>query len=89
MSVQVHIEHLVVDGLALEARGEAAFQAALTRELARNLEAHGLAREWAGGAAVPAVDGGTLRAANPAAPAAFGREAGIGIAKMRTGGGAR
>ncbi|QGZ42914.1 hypothetical protein GO485_03645 [Pseudoduganella flava] len=80
MNVVVHIDRLVMDGVALEAGQQHLLQAAVQAELVRLLAAGGLAPELAGGIAggmaVPRIAGGEL--ALPAG--AQGGQAGRGIA---------
>ncbi|HYD82091.1 MAG TPA: hypothetical protein VEC06_19985 [Paucimonas sp.] len=59
MSIHLHIERLVLDGLPFDARQEPLLRAALEAELARMLS-NGLGSAPAAGA-TPAVAGGTVR----------------------------
>jgi hypothetical protein len=55
MSVRLHIDRLVIEGFDLPHASRGALQAALERELSRLIRQGGLARELAGGGAVPSV----------------------------------
>jgi len=69
MSVRLHIERLVLEGLPLSHRDRPALTEAIERELARRL---GGERTWpAHGASVRSVRGGPLRA-GPGGPAVLG-----------------
>lgn len=87
MSLHVHIDHLVLEGLPLEFRGQAAFQSALEGELGRVLARRGLAQELAGGAALPRIEGGSLSLSGSTAPGPLGRQAGGHLAGALAGGG--
>ena len=76
MNVTVHIDRLVLDGVALQAGQQHLLQAAVQAELVRLLAAGGLAPELVAGMALPRVTGGPLTL--PTLPG--GVEAGKGIA---------
>jgi hypothetical protein len=76
MHVAVHIDRLVLDGVALDAGQQHLLQAAVQAELVRLLTAGGLAPALAAGMAVPRIAGAPL--ALPAG--AHGAQAGRGIA---------
>jgi hypothetical protein len=77
VSVQLHIERLVLDGLELSTRDGPALVAALEHELARRLAT---ARAWPeGGAGVHRVRGEPVRIASGASPAALGTAIGGSI----------
>jgi hypothetical protein len=61
MSLHLHIDRLVLDGLPLRAVDRAALQAAVETELARLLSEGGLAPGLVEGGAVPALRGGSLQ----------------------------
>ena len=55
MHIELHIERLVLEGLAASPRERVLVQAAVETELARLLAEHGLSRELAGGIALPSL----------------------------------
>jgi hypothetical protein len=73
MNVVVHIDRLVLDGVALEPGQQHLLQAAVQAELARLLAAGALAPELAAGMAVPRVAGAPLALPAGAQSAAAGR----------------
>jgi hypothetical protein len=74
MNVSIHIERLILDGLAFTPGQVALVQAAFEAELGRLLAGGGLSPELAAGAAVPSLPGGTVRVAAGGSPARFGRQ---------------
>lgn len=80
MSLQVHIERLVLEGLPLEARHGAAFQQALEAELGRLLGERGLAPGLASGAALPKLGAEPLQLGARPAAAPLGRQAAQSLA---------
>ncbi len=73
MSIALHIERLILDGIALPPGGERHLQAAVEAELVRLLASGDLARELRGGA-VPAVRISGARLNGARGPEALGRE---------------
>lgn len=74
MSINLHIERLVLEGVELGPGQERPLRAALEGELARLLGAGGLAPELRGGGAVPRAGAGALGpGAAGEGPAALGR----------------
>jgi hypothetical protein len=76
VKIQLHIERLVLDGLAISRLQGPLVQAAVERELTRLLTTGGLAHEFRAGGAVPVLCGGNLRIESGTHP----REAGKQIA---------
>lgn len=74
MRIRLHIEHLVLDGLPVTAAQGAQVKAALETELGRLLSAHGVAREFQSGAALPSVNAAAMQAPRGAAPGALGTQ---------------
>jgi hypothetical protein len=63
MNIQVHIERLILDGVAVAPGERSRLQAAVEGELARRLAEGGLAPALLGGGAVPAVQAGNIQLA--------------------------
>ena len=61
MNIEVHIERLVLDGLAVEWRDRPQLQAAVEAELTRLLSAGELRSEFLSGAALRALRGGEIQ----------------------------
>jgi hypothetical protein len=59
MKIEVQIERVIFDGVAVERPGMV--RRALEQELRKRLVEGGLAREWKRGGAVPGVRGGGIR----------------------------
>lgn len=74
MSVHVHIEHLVLDGLPVGAADGPAVQAAVQAELARLLGGGGLGDAYRQGGALAHVRGADVRMDLSASPEALGRQ---------------
>lgn len=72
MNVRLHIEHLILDGLPIEAAQAPAVQGAVEAELSRLLTERGLAPELRQGGAVPYARGEDLRPAEDNTPARLG-----------------
>jgi hypothetical protein len=72
MSVRLHIDRLVLDGVSVAAGGRPQLQAAIESELARLIAAGGLSPELANGIAVPAVRAPQMTLAPNAKPAQLG-----------------
>jgi hypothetical protein len=54
-AIQLHIDHLILDGLPIERTQVPAVQAAVEAELSRLLTERGMGSEWQAGGAVPSV----------------------------------
>ena len=74
MTIRLHIEHLVLDGLPVTSAQGAQVKAAVEAELSRLLSEHGVAREFRSGIAVPRVNAGAMQAPRGAAPGALGTQ---------------
>jgi hypothetical protein len=61
MNVQLHIERLILDGVALSAAERPRFQAAVEMELGRLLAERGVASGLEGGGAMDSVRGGAVQ----------------------------
>lgn len=72
MSVRIHIDRLVLDGVSVRAADRLRLQAAVEAELARLITSGGLAPELAQGIAVPAVRAPQIALAPHAKPAQLG-----------------
>jgi hypothetical protein len=79
MAIRLHIERLVLDGLALEGLQPRQVQAALEAELTRLLAGGGLAPELAQETAVPALPGATVNWQAGEAPQALGARIGQAV----------
>jgi hypothetical protein len=73
MSIEVHVERLVLDGLALAPAERAALGAGFEHELGALLERHGLGGGLASGATVPSLPGGVVALAPNGGHAALGQ----------------
>jgi len=82
MSVRLHIEHLVLDGLPLEAADGPAVRTAVEAELTRLLTESGLGPGLRNGGAYDAAPGAELRLSPTPGPGAVGRQ--IGAAAHRS-----
>jgi hypothetical protein len=74
MKIELHIERLILDGLPVERRHGRLVQAAVEKELACLIGAHGLAREWQSGGAVPRVNAPSFGLANETLPSRLGQQ---------------
>jgi hypothetical protein len=74
MTIHLHIERVVLDGLVVGAAQAPQIAAAIQKELARLLAAGGLAPHARRGGAIPRLRGGNIRPANQSSPAALGRQ---------------
>jgi hypothetical protein len=74
MTVRVHIERLVLDGLPIERREGVAVQAAVEAELTRLLAEGGIAAALRSGGALPGVHGGAITLAHAAQPTGIGQQ---------------
>jgi len=72
MNVEVRIERLVLDGVAVAAAEQPALRAAVEAELARLLAAGGLAPELLGGGRVQWLPGGTVALEDQPPPGQLG-----------------
>lgn len=61
MNINLHIERLVLDGIALERGHEPLLRAAVEAELARLLSTHGVAPGMMSGGAVPRLHAGDIQ----------------------------
>ena len=73
-TLRLHVERLVLDGLALAPGEEPALQAALEAELTRLLAEGGLAPHLLAGGARPYARGGMVRAAGSGDPTGLGQQ---------------
>jgi hypothetical protein len=74
MSINVHIERLILDGLPLTRNQGTLVQAAVEAELAQLLRAGGLAPAWRSGGAVPSVRAEAIQLAGESGPAHLGQQ---------------
>ncbi len=74
MSINVHIERLILDGLPLTRSQGALVQAAIEAELAQLLRASGLASTWRSGGAVPSVRADAIQLAGESHPTQIGQQ---------------
>jgi hypothetical protein len=74
MNISVHIERLVLDGVAVAPGQQPRLQAALQAELSRLLAEGGLSPGLLAGGAVPAVSGESLQLTGGGDPEALGRQ---------------
>jgi hypothetical protein len=74
MSIRLHIEHLLLDGLPVSRSQGAQVKAAVEAELGRLLSEHGVAREFQSGAALPNVRAGAMHAPRGATPGMLGTQ---------------
>ena len=73
MNIKLHIERIVLNGLAVDRTHGGRVRAAIQAELTRLLAAGGVAPALKSGGAVPALRGQNLRIAKGARPAELGR----------------
>jgi hypothetical protein len=73
MKIDLHIERLILDGLPVSSLQGARLRAAIEKELARLLSAHGLSDELRGGIALPRVRAGAMRFGKDQPPARLGQ----------------
>jgi len=74
MSVQLHIDRLILDGVDITPGQRPLLQAAVATELARLLDAGGLSHELSGGAVLPRVTGSAIRIGGDNTPTQLGRQ---------------
>jgi hypothetical protein len=79
MNINLHIDHLVLDGLPLEEGQGGAIQAAVEAELARLLASGDLASALRMGGARASVAGGDIQLTGNHSPAALGRQIGRAV----------
>ncbi len=72
MNIEVRIERLVLDGVAVAAAEQPALRAAVEAELARRLAAGGLAPELLGSGGAQRLPGGTVALEDQPAPSRLG-----------------
>jgi hypothetical protein len=73
MSIHIHVERLILDGLPVTKLQGPQVRAALEQELARLLTAHGLSNELRVGGAVPRVRAGAIQIGKDSRPARLGQ----------------
>lgn len=74
VAIQVHIERLILDGIAVPYGQRPQLQAALEAELGRLLAEGGLASGLTQGGAAPAVAGGNIQLTQGNEPGVLGRQ---------------
>jgi hypothetical protein len=79
MNIELHIEHLVLDGLPLAAADGASVLTAVQTELTRLLTEGGLAPGLQQGGALTSLRGADVRLSPGPAPDAVGREIGAAV----------
>ena len=79
MSIQVHIERLILDGLPLEAAHGPAVHAAIEAELTRLLAERGLGAGFRQGGALAAVRGVDVHLPSAPRPELVGQQVGAAI----------
>ncbi len=73
MKIKLHIERMVLDGLAVDRTHGGRVRAAVEHELRRLLASGGVAPELKSGGAVPSVRGGNIRVEERSRPADLGK----------------
>jgi hypothetical protein len=74
MNINLHIERLILDGLAIESRQGGLVKEALEAELTRLLEAQGLSASLQSGEALPALRAGAIALNAEKSPAQIGAQ---------------
>ena len=74
MNINIHIERLILDGLAISHSQRPLVQATVEAELARLLAADGLAPNLHAGGALPFVPGGSIQLASDGNPKTLGHQ---------------
>jgi len=74
MSIRLHIECLVLDGLALDRRDGSKVQMAVERDLSRLLCANGISSELRSGGAVPHISTNTIGLVDKTHPTRLGHQ---------------
>jgi len=72
--IALHIERLVLEGIALGGRGPRGLQAAVELELARLLSQRGLAAPLLAGGALPGISAPAMQLHGGESPAVLGRQ---------------
>lgn len=72
MTIHLHIEQLVLDGLQVDNRR--ALQSAIQNELTRRITEGGLSSELRSNAAVPSLNGGVINFGHDRRPATLGHQ---------------
>lgn len=79
MKIDLHIDRVVLHGVAVEAGGQAFLQTAVETELARLLAAGGLGEAYAAGGSFDFIHGGSIQLDQPRPPRdPHGADAGLG-----------
>ena len=74
MTIQLHIERLVLEGLPMSRHQGTVVQAAVEQELGRLLSAGHPSSQIASGGAIPVLQGGTIHGSNTARPMRLGTQ---------------
>jgi hypothetical protein len=74
MSIAVHIERLVLDGVPIPHRHRAQVQAAIQQELSRLIAANGLAVDMQASGVLPRVGGGEIHLEDDEQPGRLGAQ---------------
>jgi hypothetical protein len=74
MNINIHIERLILDGLAISQRQRPLVQAAVEAELSRLLAADGLAAHLQSGGALPQLKGDNIQLTHQSDPDTLGRQ---------------
>jgi hypothetical protein len=74
VNVKLHIDRLVLDGIAVEPGQRPVLQAAVEAELGRLLAEGGVGESWAAGGAVPALKADGFQMSGERNPAQLGRQ---------------
>jgi hypothetical protein len=73
MSITIHIDRLILDGMSVPHRQRPQLQAALEAELARLLDSGGLSIDLSTSGTLPAINGGEIHVQDGENPAQLGR----------------
>jgi hypothetical protein len=74
MKISLHVERLILEGVASRRPDRAVVGAAVQKELTRLLQAGGLAHEFQSGGAIPNIAGGGISLREKAHPTDVGRQ---------------
>ena len=74
MNINLHIERLVLDGVAVEVHQQTKLKAAVVSELGRLLASNGIAPNMQSGNSIRAVDGGLISISTNRSPLELGQE---------------